>query len=170
MIYFQPQKDEQSFVEHARQVVDQTYSEYFEKSGKKIDCPGCNKAYCCIQVVPCTEAEAWIIIDFVKQWPQKKQQELKKKFKSVPNTVNEKYNSICPFLESDLCQIYAVRPMNCRFFHSTNRSRCKKGRKSLVMPIFEKFSRMHLEFRQWLEKYNYRSTVVAMQPWLKDKF
>ena len=169
MIYFQPQDSEKAFVEHAWQLVDETYTDYFERNEKGIDCPACNKAYCCVQVVPSTEAEAMLIIDYVKQWPLKKRRELVKKFASVPNKVNENYRSLCPFLKNNLCQIYAVRPMNCRFFHSSNRSICKKGRKALVMPIFEKLSRMHLEFRQWLEKHNYRSTVIALQPWLKDK-
>ena len=147
--------------------VDSRYQDHFEQSGRQPDCVGCHKAYCCRQLVLSTEAEARIIRDFVSRWPRRKQQALARRLQALPNAARENFSDPCPFLVEERCQVYSVRPLACRAFHSMNKSRCKRRLKAVDPALFSELSEYNRELRQRLAQSEDGSDVVATAIWMK---
>lgn len=85
----------------------------YEKVGTG-DCSGCGS--CCSESVGASFVEAEVIFDTIKQMDVEKRS-------AIINKMLEYYFDVydvrqkCPFLdEKKLCQIYEVRPLNCRLY------------------------------------------------------
>lgn len=110
--------------------------------GKPLSCrEGCGA--CCRQAVPITAVEARAIADWLGALPEKRQAELRARFRQAAATLDEsgiaselrtavhaknrdaihalglRYFALgiaCPFLEEERCTIHEIRPLRCREF------------------------------------------------------
>lgn len=156
--------------QHIRQTwvtVDFEYQAHFRDKGEPPDCEQCHKAHCCRQLALSTEEEALLIRETVRQWPQKKQQQLATRLAALPNHARESFQGACPFLVNERCQIYEVRPMACRIFHSLNKSKCKRRKKALDETLFSALSQRNRELREWLQEHGAAAKVIVMPIWMK---
>ena len=113
-------------------LVDQTREKHrdaVETFGDAITCKsGCD--YCCHLRVKCYGYEAEIIADYIDVLPEKTSKLLKSNIKEglkkLPSNLSDliSINFKCPFLIDKKCSIYEVRPLGCRFYHSTNVQVC----------------------------------------------
>ncbi len=147
--------------------VDFDYGEHFRRKGQGPDCERCHKAFCCRQLALSTEEEAVLIREVVRQWPQKKQRQLSERLAALPNHARSNYDGECPFLVNERCQVYEVRPMACRMFHSLNKSKCKRRTKALDEELYSALLANNKRLREGLESSGGRAKVVVMPIWMK---
>jgi Fe-S-cluster containining protein len=124
-----------------KEVLKRFYQRHDHLIAKVIDYSGtpiaCKKScfYCCYYKVEAKPVEIFLIVEFVKQTFEteiiggileqaKRNVEEAAKLSYVQHlTTNQK----CPFLVSEGCSIYEVRPMKCRNFHATEVELCIKS-------------------------------------------
>ncbi len=95
--------------------------------GAQFDCKaGCT--HCCQVRVEALEPEVFLIARELRQWPDQKLGEVMVRLQNhaaiVKSMPAEQHQSPCPFLEQNLCSIYAVRPAVCRKAHSFDVTKC----------------------------------------------
>lgn len=148
------------------QQVDDEYRAYFEEH-EGPDCVRCHTAHCCRQLVLCTLQEAEMIRAEVRRWPQRKYHDLLERLKRLPLKAKADFDGDCPFLVRERCQIYDLRPVACRAFHSTNKARCRRRVRSPVAELFTRLSNRNRELRDQLAGEDGGSDVVVLPIWLK---
>ena len=149
------------------QRVDRRYAEYFSERGVEPDCCDCHKAHCCRQLALGTESEARLIRDAVRRWSPGKQAALRRRLQALPKVARDNFSGACPFLVDERCQVYAVRPLACRAFHSMNKSRCKRRIKDPDPVLFSELSDHNRALRQRLSESGGEADVVAIALWMK---
>jgi Fe-S-cluster containining protein len=95
--------------------------------GSQFDCKaGCN--HCCQVRVEALEPEIFLIARELRQWPDQKLGEVMVRLQNHAAAVKVmpagQHRSACPFLDQNLCSIYAVRPAVCRKAHSFDVTKC----------------------------------------------
>lgn len=113
---------------------------------------GC--AFCCTQNVTITAVEAQILLDYIdsqgmRKWlvsklaaglPPRREIITTNQFAQSclngddPPLADSDFDSVCPFLENELCMVYPVRPFSCRCFSST--VVCRRGGSAVVPPVY----------------------------------
>ncbi len=126
---------------------DQFCGVAIRKNGQPVTCAkGCS-ACCKIQPVPVTPVEAYSLLLLVEAMPEPRREELLARFRDCvlrleaaglaegylegrPAASMEQAQTnarhyldlrlVCPFLEDDVCSIYAIRPFTCREYFVTS--------------------------------------------------
>jgi Fe-S-cluster containining protein len=87
---------------------------------------GCT--HCCHVRVEALEPEVFLIARELRQWPDQKLGEVIVRLQNhvaiVKSMPVEQHRIACPFLQQNLCSIYAVRPSVCRKAHSFDVTKC----------------------------------------------
>jgi len=116
--------------------VSTVFDEFLRQNRVTIACrAGC--CYCCrYNRVEIFLIEAFAIVNYINQQFNRQQIDALKKLLAEPiqperqlrsnKTLSATYYRQCAFLQEGECRIYAVRPLNCRVFHSMDDRLCEK--------------------------------------------
>ena len=116
--------------------MDELLEVFLHRAGEEGQPVSCNKgcAWCCYQEVFAITHEFLYLNEYVRKSLSEEDrnavlERAREKVKiSMNKSVEEqlKIRSACPFLKSDNCMVYEVRPMACRIYLSASVSSCKK--------------------------------------------
>lgn len=115
-----------AFVRHLQRGVDQVVA-HAVADGATLACTkGCS--HCCHMQVHAMAPEVFRIVEALRGWSPDRLNALTDKLRQHADAVRLKsvqdHHAPCPFLQDDLCSIYALRPAVCRKGHSTEVQAC----------------------------------------------
>lgn len=114
---------------------DQLINKRMDSGDVKFDCKkGCSM--CCHLKVEIFPPESFRIANYVRSLPDVRAQEIIKKLRAQADYAKEtyytEYNRPCTFLSPEgACEIYSIRPHNCRAYLSKSVAACESSRDAI---------------------------------------